>query len=417
MNESGSHVTVQADGSVNLPASELRRAGIAPGMELTLAPTPDGLALASPDTYPRKAYVELTTDCNLNCAMCLRDSWEAEGGTMSPETFGRIIEQLKAMPGERTINLSGYGEPMTHPLFHDFLPEAKAAGLGVEVVTNGTLFGPAACERLTDGRLDKLIVSIDGVSPAASERLHAGSLAAARENLRALHHLKLAQRLDLPEVVIEFVATRRNIHELPELKRCAHLLGVSSIIVTNLIPHTPELAEDILYKRWSTTSRTRGGASPWAPAIDLPLMDPGAPADDVVQRLRNVGAYLRTTGVDAAGAGPRCRFVTEGRFAIAWDGAISPCLSLMHTHTHYFRDKPKRIRRYTLGNVSETALATIWTSREYRAFRDRVRRFEFSPCIDCGGCDLRNDNEQDCSGDTFPRCGECLWAAGLIQCP
>lgn len=37
--------------------------------------------------------------------------------------------------------------------------------------------------------------------------------------------------------------------------------------------------------------------------------------------------------------------------------------------------------------------------------------------IDCGGCDLRESNEEDCFGDESPRCGECLWAAGLVQCP
>jgi len=67
--------------------------------------------------------------------------------------------------------------------------------------------------------------------------------------------------------------------------------------------------------------------------------------------------------------------------------------------------------------VNEQSLAEIWNDAEYRSFRDRVRRFEFSPCIDCGGCDLRESNESDCFGDAFPRCGECLWAHGLVQCP
>jgi MoaA/NifB/PqqE/SkfB family radical SAM enzyme len=121
--------------------------------------------------------------------------------------------------------------------------------------------------------------------------------------------------------------------------------------------------------------------------------------------------------VDLVGAGPRCRFVTEGRLAVSWDGQVSPCLALLHPHVYYFRGERKSIRCYRVGNVNDSSLLTIWQDEGYRDFRSRVRDWEFSPCIDCGGCDLRETNERDCYGDAFPRCGECLWAAGLVQCP
>jgi len=69
-----------------------------------------------------------------------------------------------------------------------------------------------------------------------------------------------------------------------------------------------------------------------------------------------------------------------------------------------------------LGGFGEP-LGEIWTSPRYRALRKRFRAFDFSPCIDCGGCDLRATNEDDCFGSGFPSCGDCLWAAGFIQCP
>lgn len=37
--------------------------------------------------------------------------------------------------------------------------------------------------------------------------------------------------------------------------------------------------------------------------------------------------------------------------------------------------------------------------------------------LDGSGCELRETNEADCYGNPFPTCGECLWAAGLVQCP
>ncbi|MCP4378296.1 MAG: hypothetical protein GY794_19240, partial [bacterium] len=35
------------------------------------------------DPPPRKVYIELTTDCNMDCPMCLRHSWDSPGGAMS----------------------------------------------------------------------------------------------------------------------------------------------------------------------------------------------------------------------------------------------------------------------------------------------------------------------------------------------
>ena len=78
---------------------------------------------------------------------------------------------------------------------------------------------------------------------------------------------------------------------------------------------------------------------------------------------------------------------------------------------------PKRVRAYSVGSLATRSLREIWSDPPYVAFRERVRAFDFAPCVDCGSCELRETNETDCCGDAFPRCGECLWAAGLVQCP
>lgn len=403
-------------GMFGVPRSEGTDEGPRRGWGCTPDPFRQGVALPSADTSPRKAYLELTTGCNLSCRMCIRGSWDSRGGTMSPETFRAVLDQLRDLPGPPVINFSGYGEPMMHPLFLRFVAEAKEAGLFVEVVTNGTLLDEATAGRLIDLELDRIIVSVDGVTAASSLMLHARPFREVKAALRTLHHLRLSRKAIRPDVGILFVATKRNIHELPELASLSYVLGFSGILVTNVIPHTAELAEDTLYERPGTAPRA-GRPSAASPCVDLPLMDARSPASAVIERLRSTGTYLRNRGADFVGAGPRCRFVTEGRFAVRWDGSVSPCLSLLHSHGYYFRGKPRRVRCYHVGNVHDAPVEAIWTGEEYSAFRDRVRRFDFSPCIDCGGCDLRETNEEDCTAGPFPRCGECLWAAGLVQCP
>ena len=94
-------------------------------------------------------------------------------------------------------------------------------------------------------------------------------------------------------------------------------------------------------------------------------------------------------------------------------------MGLLHSYTTYMNinNFKREIASYTLGNVGSEELKDVWNSDEYRNFREKVDSFDFSPCYTCGGCDLSEKNKEDCFGNTFPTCGGCLWAQGVIQCP
>jgi len=348
--------------------------------------------------------------------MCIRHAWNDVGGSMSDETIDAVLAGLDGMESITTVNLSGFGEAMEHRRFWDVLAELKAIGKSVEVISNGVWPDEGVAQRLIDSKLDRIIVSIDGINDRDDTPLHPGSFATVADNLKRLHQLRTAQRLDYPQIGIEFVATRQNIGELADLKKMSWVLGFSTILVTNVIPHTPDLAAQTLYEDWSTTSRALA-PSIWSVHVDMPVMDPRAEVGGSIRRLSKSGAKVTMNGAEIVGASARCRFVTEGRMAVRWDGKVSPCLSLMHEHTYYHQGREKHMLPYHLGDVNAAPLADIWNSPEYVDFRDRVRNFEFSPCLDCGDCDLRETNEEDCYSDQFPRCGECLWAHGMIQCP
>jgi MoaA/NifB/PqqE/SkfB family radical SAM enzyme len=126
---------------------------------------------------------------------------------------------------------------------------------------------------------------------------------------------------------------------------------------------------------------------------------------------------VRSAGNDPGTANDYCPFVESGSTAIAWHGRVSPCLPLMHTHTTYLDEREHLSRCYVAGTIMEHSLAEIWNDPEYVAFRERVQKFDFAPCLSCGSCEMFDKNEEDCFGNTFPTCGGCLWAQGLIQCP
>jgi hypothetical protein len=145
---------------------------------------------------------------------------------------------------------------------------------------------------------------------------------------------------------------------------------------------------------------------------------PGAEVfiDEVMNglRLRMPVTHLAKVYVEPTN---RCPFIESGAAAISWEGNVSPCLPLLHSNMNFLDGRERFSRKYVVGNIKDGDLQTLWNKPEYVALRERVKIFDCSPCYICGGCDLAEANEEDCFGNSFPTCGGCLWAQGIIRCP
>lgn len=365
-----------------------------------------------------KLYIEITTSCNLDCQMCIQRVWHESLGGMSRQTFTNLMADLSRLPSPPTIHLSGYGEPMTHPDFLEMVRQAKALGSRVEVTTNGTLLNEEMAEALVDLNLDSLTVSIDGVDPDLYADIRVkGSLGQVIANLRTLRRIKLRRRgrRGQPDVGIAFVAMKRNVADLPKLPHLATHLGANRIIVSNLVPHLAEMEREILYAKALKNCAFR--ASRWVPELSLPKFDLNG---ETLAPLRDAfasTASLSLLDVSMSARNDYCRFAQEGYAALRWDGEVSPCLPLLHSHPVYVHGRRKQVTHHSFGNINERPFVEIWESPEFSAFRDKLRRFYFSPCTTCGGCERFGANYEDCTGNTFPTCGGCLWSQGFVQCP
>jgi len=307
--------------------------------------------------------------------------------------------------------------------------EAHHIGIETELITNGFLLDDAMALGLIEAGLDTIVFSIDGTS--ISTIGHPGSeteLAVVVENIKRLHTVAAlhcrnvvrsdvcAQAIDEPEIGLEFVATRENIEELPRLRELAGSVGAKFIVVSNLLPYTSAMAHQILYH--NSTDR-------WFPAARLERR-PDITVGRMDQRTEYLGplaalvAGARVVDVSSDGGGQSggyCRFVGEGAVAVSCDGSVSPCIALMHSYRCYILGREKLIRRYAVGNIGVENLDDIWRKRDFVDLRKRVQVFDFPACSNCGGCDLAEMNEEDCEGNPFPVCGDCLWGKGIIRCP
>jgi MoaA/NifB/PqqE/SkfB family radical SAM enzyme len=366
----------------------------------------------------RKVYVEPTNACNLNCRTCVRHAWDEPEGFMTWGTYKAVVAGLVAAASggtAGTVVFMGLGEPLLHPRFLDMVLHAKRNGLRAEVTTNALLLTPDLAHGLLDAGLDQLVVSIDGASAEAFGRARSGaSLERVIANVRGLHDRRGPNYGPGLRIGIEFVAMRSNIGELAGLNAVAAQLGASFIIVSNVLAYSPELIPETLYDYGVTSAESAETTA--APHWQLPRFDWDQEVGAALGKaLRKAGSISLHEG-NMDGANNLCPFVGADACAVAWHGGVSPCPPLLHTYSCFIGGREKQMVRWEAGRLPDETMAAVWARPTYAEFRDRVRRFDFSPCTDCGGCDLAQANEEDCFGNPHPVCGDCLWARGVVRC-
>lgn len=407
---------VDEEGRLVLPPEAVARYGLEPGARVRVDTEENSVRLHRPVTHLTKIYVEPTNRCNLACRTCIRNEWDAPQGRMREETFAAILESAIGLDPVPTIFFGGLGEPLFNPSTIDWIAQAKAAGARVEMITNGTLLDESRARRIIAAGLDLLWVSIDGATPECYSDVRLGAqLPQVLENVRLLRRLRPGSHHPRPEIGIAFVAMKRNIDDLPAVLKLGRSLGAKHFSVSNVLPHTEEMREEILYPR---TLRTVGYLdSPWHAHLDLPRLDLDDTTKDAFFQALNSDYNITFAGNRLGGASDVCSFIESGTITVGWDGAVSPCIPLLYDHTSYLREWKRASHRHVLGYVDETDLLDLWLEPEYVAYRERVHNFAFAPCTFCGGCELLESNDTDCFDNPFPACGACLWAQGIVQCP
>jgi molybdenum cofactor biosynthesis enzyme MoaA len=202
--------------------------------------------------------------------------------------------------------------------------------------------------------LDRLWVSIDGATPESYTDVRLwDALPQVTEDLARLRELRIAHGSGLPRLGIAFVAMKRNIADLPEVIRLGQQLGADRFSVSNVLPHTPEMRDQVLYAR--SIDAENAEPSSWAPEVSLARMD----VDELtIERLARVAAGRNgrsLPGRAAGGARTGARSRRRGASRFAGTGPSAPA--------------------------------------------------------------CRSSTLEDCCGSPTPACGGCLWAQGFIQCP
>ena len=427
--------------------------------------------MPSPD-HPSKLFVEVTTLCNLQCGMCVKQNGTGgiPEGSMSLETFERLAP---VFPHLESLILNGIGEPLLHPQLETFISRArtllpKTATIGFQ--SNGMALTDERAASLIEAGLDRICISLDTTSDDSFRVIRSGGeMRGIVAAFASLNKAKSIHRERDLKVGIEFVLMRSNLADLPDAVRWAGRSGASFAIVTQLMPYQKELVEQTaydtnttaaiaVYEKWRSKAREEG--LDIKRYLDTLTKVARTPEEERIERLveqmRNDGEArgitlhvdrllrrdeewlasaeaifeearhaAREAGMELTlpGMAPRntrkCEFVEGNSAFVSWDGNIHPCYFLWHRYACYVGGVEKQVKPWVLGNVSDRDILSIWNDPASRSFRGSVLGYKFPFCFDCGFalCDYVGEEEfeQDCYIEPVP-CGACLWCTGLFHC-
>lgn len=423
--------------------------------------------------YPSKLYLEVTTRCNLNCAMCVKQgqSHGLADGDLPPELFNSLEPAFTDL---EALILNGIGEPLLNLNLESYIRRARMlmpphGWIGFQ--TNGLLLTPARGLALIEAGLDRICLSIDAVSPGIFRKVReGGDIADLHNAFSALNRAKDRTGRKGLHIGVEFVAMKGTLRELPAAIEWAAQRGASFAIVTHLLPydplHTGETAFSTcsdqaiaLFRRWQEKARVEGldlstyfadrfgrylrtsreqriidlvdamkaEAEQQGIFLDLKklLAMRQEDMDELTETFAEVETLARQYGIElrlpavALSEQRRCEFVEDGAAFVSWNGEVSPCYFLWHKFQCYASGWRQQIQPKVFGTLRRTGILDIWSSRDFVDFRREVLAYDYSSCASCGlaPCDYVDSGsfEHDCHISNVP-CGACLWCMGVFQC-
>ncbi len=288
------------------------------------------------NNYPPAVMIEPTNICNLHCPLCPsgNNSLKRARGAMSYELFCTIVDEIYRKVG--MLILWNQGEPFVNPAFIDMIRYASNKDLYTMTSTNASL--ELDCEAIVQSGLNKIIISMDGVSEATYNQYRVnGNYNLVLENMKSLVKAKRDFSKSKPLIVWQFIIMRQNEHEIEQVKRMAKDIGVDKLDFKTVQIYTRD---------------------------DLHFL----PTDHHLSRYMAEEKHfeLKTRLLN------RCRRLWT-QPVINWDGELSICC--------YDKDLSFRI-----GNISENSFAALWQGPAMNRIRRQIlqNRAKYEICRNCG---------------------------------
>ncbi len=285
---------------------------------------------------PESCVWELTRACNLRCGHCGTAAGRPRPNELSHAEAIDVAHQLARL-GNRLTTLSG-GEPTLRKDWVDIARALVAAGVTVNMVTNGQGDGQELARQAKDAGLANIAVSLDGLEPTHDALRGQGAYARSVETIRALVAAGIW-------IDVMLTVNRKNITEIIDTWELTKRLGAKRFRVQLGKPMGNQTHRDDLTLR------------PEDLLTLLPLLGNLAGRRGPAVRIGDsVGFYSPEERVlRGRETGPRhwtgC-YAGVRAIGIQADGGVKGCLSL--------QPRTGEADRFVEGNLREESLEAIW---------------------------------------------------------
>ncbi len=261
------------------------------------------------------------------------------GKMMSLTTFENVL--IGCQGWVHTMQFYFQGEPLLNPQLPEMIHRAHLAHIYTTCSTNAQALTPILANQLVQSGLDRIIVSIDGLSEESYQAYRVGG--SLNQALRGLVFLRQAKEQLGSRIHIELQCLRlkSNEHEWKMFRRSYRQMGADSL--------TLKTAQFYDYQQGNS------------------LM----PTDPRYSRYQLLnGQYVPKNRIHSVRNRPCARILLG--CVITVDGDVLPCCF----------DKQAQ---YVMGNINQSSLSTIWHSSAFADFREQVRhnRLHYSMCHNC----------------------------------
>jgi len=183
--------------------------------------------------YPYWLIIDPCNCCNLRCPFCPTGQGRnvRTKGKLSLDNFKRIVDKLG--PYLIHVDLVNWGEPLLNENLLEMVSYAKQHHCDIKIDTNLTLLTEERARGLVLSGLDKIVVSIDGLTEETYGRYRqGGDFRAAMNNLLLLVKTRKVLKKTKPYITWQFLVFRHNEHEIEKAVKLGRKIGVDHVGIT-----------------------------------------------------------------------------------------------------------------------------------------------------------------------------------------
>jgi radical SAM protein with 4Fe4S-binding SPASM domain len=169
---------------------------------------------------PTAVNWEITNECNLRCRHCFAASGRPRPDELTTKQVISTLSRL-ASAGVFSVAFTG-GEPLMRADLPEIISFARSEGLGVELLTNGTLIGEEWVSFFRDKGVYSFQISFDGTKRSHEALRGRGTY---DRTLTAIKLLKAARR----SILVNTVVSRLNVKDFPRFLDTVKELGIDQI--------------------------------------------------------------------------------------------------------------------------------------------------------------------------------------------